>query len=144
MNVLAIDVGAKAAWAFENETGKLTFKTLWTFMSEVEQLVYDHEPDLLVSCRPTRFPQVIAAHSKYLAIIELVCEIHNIQYYEGIDSQMKKAVLLNGHAKKPDIIKWAKVESGNKKISEDEADALMFTRGVLKLIECEKSSKKSS
>lgn len=132
MITLGIDVGKKTGWASSGMAGKIKFKSLLHYMKSIEAIIHEFKPDIIVSCRPTRFPQVIAAHSKYLAIIELLCEINSIQYYEGIDSEMKKLVLNKGNAKKPEIISWANEFIGWS-ISEDEADALMFSEGIKKI-----------
>lgn len=137
--ILGIDVGKMSGWAvfsenYPSKTGCMTFKSLKRYQRFLQGLVTHYEPDLIVSCRPTRFARVIAYQSKLLAIVELVAEESNLQFYEGIDSEMKKLVLKNGIAKKPEIIEWATNLLG-REVTEHEADALMFTHGMFKKIE---------
>jgi len=128
INILAIDVGQKGGLAIKTKKGLETrpwkFTGLEELLNMVEPILTEQEIEFVIVGRPTRFPTVIARHSKMLAIIELLCQEYDIPYYETIDSEAKKEVLGKGNAKKPEIAEWGeKILPGK---SEDEYDALMF------------------
>ena len=131
---LAFDVGKHTGIAFWDDIGveveHLKFQTLNTFHQKALLEISKWNPDGVIVGRPTRYPQVIAAHSKYLAMIELACEKRDVPYFETIDSEAKKFVLGNGTAKKDEIGEWAKGFIDGP-ITEDEADAMLFARFLL-------------
>lgn len=142
MNIktLGIDVGRDMGFCFMDDfevwTTKYKFVTLQHFRSYILAKIDLYNPDIIISCRPTRRHKVIAFQSKLLAIVELCCENRDIQYQEAIDSSCKKEVLGDGTAKKDTIIQWAKKVAQNETLSEHEADAVMFCefiRGITKL-----------
>jgi Holliday junction resolvasome RuvABC endonuclease subunit len=111
---------------FEEITTHYTFQSLLWLKSEVLSWIDRYNPDIVISCRPIRFIPVVAFQSKLIAIIELCCQIREVPFYEGIDSQCKKEVIGSGSAKKDDILIWAASEYGFDNITQDEADALMM------------------
>lgn len=128
MQILTFDVGKKGAWCFKDGdyeiTGRISFASLAEYLKIVKELVDLHKPQLICAARPTRFPKVIANHSKMLAMIELAAELREIRYYEVIDSECKKSVLGKGNAQKEQVMAWSKAKGFD--ITEDESDALMF------------------
>ena len=127
MKILSFDIGKKGAWCYKNskisdiyESEELDFITLQAYLKTIQRLLYFYKPDIVLAARPTRYARVIAYHSKLLSIIELVCEMHKIQYYEVIDSQCKKTVFGKGNIKKPEIM--ARYNENSEHI----ADAKMF------------------
>ena len=135
--ILAVDVGKSMGISVMRDgvivyADDFTFTTLSSLRKTISSVVADYNPDIIVSGRPTRFPQVIASHSKYLAILELVCEANDMQYHEIIDSQAKKTVFGTGVMAKDMIQKWANDFTG-RKLTQDCADSVMFCEYVQKI-----------
>lgn len=130
-SVLAIDVGKTGAWAYRDsvgiESGPFNFTDLVSYEKAVKALVREMKPDILVTGYPTRFYNAIVRHSKYQAIVELVCQNTGCEYMEINDSQAKKSVLGKGKAEKEEIMKHFNVTSP------DEADASLFATHVYNL-----------
>ena len=135
--ILAVDVGRNYGVAVMRDgeivyTQNHTFQSLATMKLAVQEIVDEWNPDIIISGRPTRFPQVIASHSKYLAILELICELYEMGYHEIIDSQAKKTVFGKGVMPKEKIQEWAEKEVG-KKLTQDVSDAVLFCYHIKKI-----------
>lgn len=133
MNILAFDPGKKSGIAIKSK-GKVRtipyeFKSLQHLLNTLEPLVTENDIEIIAAGRPTRYPQVIAAHSKMLAMVEFLCEEYELPYHETIDAEAKKEVLGKGNAKKEDIEAWGSKIVGPGK-TQDEYDALMFVHYI--------------
>ena len=130
LKILAIDVGIMSGWFFtDGQKGEIKFKDPLQYYTEVKKLFILYKPTHFICCRPVRFPQIIAKHSKLISLIELICYQQGVIYFTSvIDSEVKKKVLGAGNAKKPQIMDKYKEKS------EHIADAMMFEEYLRQVI----------
>jgi len=135
IKVLGIDVGTKTGWSFydkkfnEDEIGKREFKSLAQYKEFVKSLILRFEPDVVT------FSDTLVLYGKNvnhksirklcacMDMIELACEEQDQLCYITGDSEAKKFIESSG---KPDTKKWAR-KLLNCKMSQDEADSMMFS-----------------
>lgn len=93
--IIGIDVGMKTfgvAIYSDQKKFKSSFKTksFLNFKFVVENFFKAYNPDLIVTCRPTRFGNVIAQHNQLIGVLMLICEDYGTQLVIDTDTECRR------------------------------------------------------
>lgn len=93
--IIGIDVGMKnfgIAVYSEKKKHKSSFatKSFLNFKFVVENFLKAYNPDLIVTCRPTRFGNVVAQHNQLIGVLMLICEDFGVQMVIDTDTECRR------------------------------------------------------